>query len=84
MIILITGYYIIVAWIPAILNLHPEQSWGTGSASILITPKKKQETNFLSKSPKEENHTSIIPPLKTKVTGSNNYWSLISMDSILQ
>ena len=26
---------------------------------------------------KEKNHTSIIPPLTTKITGNNNHWSLI-------
>ena len=36
---------------------------------------------------KEESHTNITPPLITKITGSNNHFSLISlnsMDSILQ
>ena len=41
------------------------------------TAKKKQEINLLTTNPKEENHISIIPPLTTKITGSNNHWSLI-------
>jgi hypothetical protein len=36
------------------------------------TPKKKHEANFTTNS-KEENYTSIIPPLTTKITGSNNH-----------
>jgi hypothetical protein len=30
--------------------------------------------------PKEENFTSTIPPLPTKITGTNNHWYLISLD----
>ena len=29
---------------------------------------------------KEESHTNITPPLKTKITGSNNHFSLISLN----
>jgi hypothetical protein len=37
------------------------------------TLQKKQENNRLSTNPKEDSHTnSIIPPLTTKITGSNN------------
>ena len=38
---------------------------------------KKQETS-LSTNSKEDSHTNIIPPLTTKITGSNNHYSLIS------
>jgi hypothetical protein len=34
----------------------------------------------LSTNPKEDNHTNMIPPLTTKITGSNNQFSLISLD----
>jgi len=30
--------------------------------------------------PKEERHTNIIPPLTTKITRSNNHWSLIALN----
>jgi hypothetical protein len=43
------------------------------------TPQKKQESN-LSKNSKEDSHTNIIPPLTTKITGSNNHFSLISFN----
>jgi hypothetical protein len=43
-----------------------------------IKHKKKQETNPTT-NPKEENHTSVIPPLTTKITGSNYHWSLIPL-----
>jgi hypothetical protein len=39
---------------------------------------KQQESNLLSINPKEDSHTSIIPPLTTKITQSNNQFSLIS------
>ena len=41
-----------------------------------------QEVNLLSTNPKEDNHTSI--KITSKLTGSNNHYSLTSMDSILQ
>ena len=44
-----------------------------------MTPKKKQEINFFTTNSKGEKHTSIIPPLTTKITGSNHHCSLISL-----
>jgi hypothetical protein len=41
--------------------------------------KKKQERS-LSTNPKEDSHTNIIPSLTTKITGSNNHFSLISLN----
>ena len=41
------------------------------------TPYKKQESNF-SANLKEDSHMNRIPTLTTKITGSNNYFSLIS------
>jgi hypothetical protein len=41
--------------------------------------KTKQETN-LSTNPKEDSHTNIIAPLTTKITGSNNHYSLTSLN----
>ena len=40
---------------------------------------KKQETS-LSTNSKEDSHTNIIPPLTTKITGSNKQFSLISLN----
>jgi hypothetical protein len=37
-----------------------------------------QEIKHLTMNPKEEKHTNIIQ-LTTKITGSNNHWSLISL-----
>ena len=62
----------------------------TNPALQRITDKKLQhkEGNYtlekarkylLSTNPKEGSHTNIIPPL-TKITGSNNHFSLISLD----
>jgi hypothetical protein len=35
-------------------------------------PKKKQEINVFITNSKEEKHTSVIPTLTAKITGSNN------------
>jgi hypothetical protein len=43
------------------------------------TPQKKQESNLPSTNPKEDSHTNIIPPLRTKIIGSNNLYSLIEI-----
>jgi hypothetical protein len=40
------------------------------------TPQKR----ILSTNPKEDSHTNIIPPLTTKITGSNNNFFLISLN----
>jgi hypothetical protein len=39
-----------------------------------------QESNLLSTNPKENSHTNIIPPLATKITGSNNHFPLIYLN----
>jgi hypothetical protein len=44
------------------------------------TLKKKQDINLLTRNPKDESHKNIIQPLTTKRTGSNNPWSLISLN----
>ena len=44
------------------------------------TPKKKQGITLLTTISKEENHTNIIPPQTTKITGSISHWSLISLN----
>jgi hypothetical protein len=41
-------------------------------------PKKNEEINLLSTNPKEDSHTNKISSLTTKITGSNNHWSIIS------
>jgi hypothetical protein len=43
------------------------------------TPQEKQESN-LPTNPKEDSHTNIILPLIRKMTGSNNHFSLISLN----
>jgi hypothetical protein len=40
---------------------------------------KKQESN-LSTNSKEDSHINIIPPLTTKITGSNTHFFLISLN----
>jgi hypothetical protein len=42
--------------------------------------RKSKKVIFFKQTPKEDSHTDIIPTLKTKVTGSNNYYSLISLN----
>jgi hypothetical protein len=44
-----------------------------------MTPQKKQESNP-STNLKEDIHKNRIPTLTTKITGSNNYFSLISFN----
>jgi hypothetical protein len=43
------------------------------------TPEKKPESS-LSTNPKEDSHTNIIPLLTTKITGSSNHFSSISLN----
>jgi hypothetical protein len=43
------------------------------------TPYKKQESN-ISTNPNKESHINIIPSLTTKITGSNNHFSLLSLN----
>jgi len=43
------------------------------------TSYKKEEYNFLAIKPKER-QTSIIPPLTTKIAGSDNHYSIISLN----
>jgi len=40
----------------------------------------KARSNLLATKSKEEKHTNIIPPLNMKITGSNNHYSLISLN----
>ena len=42
-------------------------------------PQKNQETKLLTNQ-KEDSHTNIILPLITKITGSKNHFSLISLN----
>ena len=44
------------------------------------TPYKKQENDLHSTNTKEDSHTNIISPLITKITGSKNHYSLISIN----
>jgi hypothetical protein len=43
------------------------------------SPYKKQKSN-LSTNSKEDSHTKIVLPLRTKITGSNNHFFLISLN----
>jgi hypothetical protein len=38
------------------------------------------QKSHLSTNPKEDSHTNTISTLKTKITGSNNHFSLISLN----
>jgi hypothetical protein len=41
---------------------------------------KKARKKNLSINPKEDSHTNIIPALTTKISGSNNHFSLTSLN----
>jgi hypothetical protein len=41
---------------------------------------KKQEIDHLTVNQKEDNHTNVIPPVTTKITGTSNHQSLISLN----
>jgi hypothetical protein len=45
-----------------------------------IIPQKKEESNILSANQIEANYKNIISPLTIKITGSNNHFSLISLN----
>jgi exonuclease III len=45
-----------------------------------IVPLKIQESNLLSINLAEDSHTNIISPITTKITGSNNHYSLIPLN----
>jgi hypothetical protein len=55
-----------------------DNRWKTPTQGRKLHPRKKQERN-LSTNPKEDSHTNIIPLQTTKITGSNNRFSLISL-----
>jgi hypothetical protein len=40
----------------------------------------KKQKSYLSTNPEEDRHINIIPPLTTQITGSNNHFSLISLN----
>jgi hypothetical protein len=46
----------------------------------VTTPKKTQEIKHFTTNPKEKNHTQIMPPPAIKITGTNKYLSLISLN----
>jgi hypothetical protein len=52
----------------------------TSNTRRITTTKKRQEIKHFTANPKEENRTHIIPPLTTKITGTNNHLSLISLN----
>jgi hypothetical protein len=56
-----------------------DNRWKTPTQGQKLHPRKKQESN-LSTNPKEDSHTNVILPLTTKITGSNNHFSLISLN----
>ena len=67
-------------------NLHnifpqtPPYKWKHQQKEGNYTIEKARKNNLLSTNPKEDSHTNIIPPLTTKMTGSNNHFSLISIN----
>jgi hypothetical protein len=56
-----------------------DNRWKTTTQGGKLHPRKKQESN-LSTNPNKDSHTNIIPPLTTKITQSNNHFSLISLN----
>jgi hypothetical protein len=61
---------------PAIQRIITEKNTNTRTGT---TPLKKQEDNT-STHQKEDSHKNRMPTLRTKITGSNNYISLISLN----
>ena len=53
--------------------------WKTLILGGKLYPRKKWESNH-STNPKQDNHTNIIPPLTIKIRGSNNHFSLVSLN----
>jgi hypothetical protein len=57
-----------------------DNKWKTPTQGGKLHPRKKQESNLLSTNPKEDSHTNVIATLRTKIIGSNNHRSLISLN----
>jgi hypothetical protein len=55
-------------------------TWKTPTQGGTLHPRKKQGSN-LSTILKEDSHRSIILPLNTKITRSNNHVSLLSLNT---
>ena len=45
-----------------------------------LPPSKSKKVIFFSTNTKEDTHKTTIPPLATKITGSNNHFSLMSLN----
>jgi hypothetical protein len=45
-----------------------------------MTPKENQEINYLTTNSKEDNNPNLMPPVTTKITGTVNHCSLISLN----
>ena len=65
-----------------VLLIQPERGYWNKISNTrrVTTPKKTQEIKHFRINPKEENHIHIIPPPATKITGTNNHLSLISLN----
>ena len=61
-------------------GLTKDNRWKTPTQGGTLHPRKKQGSN-LSTNLKEDSHRSIILPLDTKITRSNNHVSLISLNT---
>jgi hypothetical protein len=62
-------------------NPSKGNEWKTPTQGRKLHPKKKnQENNLLLMNQKEDNHRNIIPHLTTKITGSDNHFSLIFLN----
>jgi hypothetical protein len=58
-----------------------DNKWKFSTQGGKLHPKKKkQENNFLLTNQKEDSHKNITPHLTTKITRSNNHFSLISLN----
>jgi hypothetical protein len=56
-----------------------DNRWKTPTQGGKLNPRKKHESN-ISVNPKEDSHANRIPPLTTKITGTNNHFFLISLN----
>ena len=66
---------------PNLNNIQLYRYWKENTnTNRVTTPKKTQEIKQLTTNLNEENHTHIIPPPATKITGTNNHLSLISLN----
>jgi hypothetical protein len=57
-----------------------DNRWKTPAQGGKLHPRKSKKVIIFQQTQKEGSHINIIPPLTTKITGSNNHYSLISLN----